>query len=77
MGYEIKIKKQAKKFIAKQQKTIQDNFNKWIQDELTENPHTAHDGKMINESYYGLQIYKKRFGMFRALFSGQTFILSC
>jgi len=67
--YQIIVKKQVLKFVEKQQKYIQENFNDWIKNQLPQTPETSNDGFMTNSLYQGLQVYKKRFGEFRALFT--------
>jgi len=68
MEYEVELRKQVVKFVEKQQKHIQDKFNDWIRNDLKTDPYKANDGIMTNETYKDLQVYKKRFGDFRALF---------
>ncbi len=67
--YEVVLNKQAEKIVNKQQKYIKTAFYKWSKIELPENPYDANDGKIVKTDYEGLQVYKKRFGNFRALFT--------
>lgn len=64
--YTVKVHKNALKNIEKQQSYIRQNFEAWTKTELTEKPYESNDGMQINESREGLQVYKKRFGDFRA-----------
>ncbi len=76
MSYKVEITKQAEKNLAKQQLYIREHFQTWVDTELCENPHTAHEGIVKNAKHEGLQVYKKRFGSFRALFTINDEIVS-
>ncbi len=67
MKYKVKITKQVKKTIEKQQKHIKKAFNNWIKEELPNKPYDANDGMVKNIKIEGYQAYKKRFGNFRAI----------
>ena len=67
--YEVVIHKKTQKIVKKQQKNIQNTFNKWVTELLPNNPYTENDGIVVSSKRHKLQVYKKRFGMFRALFT--------
>ncbi len=67
--YTVIIKKSAEKYVQKQQPYIRNAFFDWIENELKNTPFEANNGKMINAYYNDLEVYKKRFGSFRALYT--------
>ena len=69
LKYKVEVLKKASKDIIKQQPHIRKAFDEWKNNELSENPYTANDGKVIGHKYNDFQIYKKRFGSFRVLFT--------
>lgn len=68
-GYQITVYKSVKKYLAKN-KLLKDAFDAWIP-HLSTNPHTSHDGMVINQYFDGRQVYKKRLlgPKYRALFT--------
>lgn len=67
--YEVVVHKKTQKIVNKQQKNIQNAFDKWIVEQLPNNPYTENDGILVSGERNKLQVYKKRFGSFRALFT--------
>ncbi len=67
--YQIELKKSAEKQVNKQQPHIKKAFYNWVENDLTTTPHKANDGKITNMFYEDKEVYKKRFGSFRALFT--------
>lgn len=65
--YEVVVHKQASKTVIKQAKNIQKAFNKWTTELLPKDPYKENDGIVVGAKRNNLQVYKKRFGTYRAL----------
>lgn len=67
MIYDVEVKKQAEKFLNKQQKHIKERVISWLE-KLKENPYEENDGVVVNYSVDEKQVYKKRIGDIRIFF---------
>lgn len=64
--YRIELRKQVEKTLSSN-KILHARFGEWLE-VLKLDPYAANDGLVINETYEGYQVYKKRIGDYRALF---------
>lgn len=69
MAYTVSESKEVVKEKKKLQKKVLDNYNKWKEGPLTENPETAHEGTITKFRLQGITAYKKRFGDHRAIYT--------